>query len=229
MISATMPKEYKTLVFDCDGVILDSNRIKTEAFAHVAMKFGINAADQLVRFHVQNGGVSRYRKFEYLLVNILHRASDVKVIEDLAKEYGQRVCEQLLLCPMTQGLHELRNATSHTNWMVVSGGDQAELHYIFDQRGLTPHFNRGIYGSPATKDEILDRLILSGHLEMPALFLGDSRYDHEAAKRAGLDFIFIHEWTEFKSWQDYCVKNDIPVINRISELYKYPEFPKNDL
>lgn len=221
MITASTQKAFKTLVFDCDGVILDSNRIKTEAFSHVAMQFGHDAAEQLVRFHVQNGGVSRYRKFEYLLVNILYRTSDVKVIEDLANQYGQRVCEQLLLCPMTPGLHELRNATPHTNWMVVSGGDQAELHYIFAERSLTPLFNRGIYGSPATKDEILSRVITSGHLEMPALFLGDSRYDHEAATRAGLDFIFIHEWTEFKNWQDYCNKNNISIINRISTLNAY--------
>jgi phosphoglycolate phosphatase-like HAD superfamily hydrolase len=224
MITASTQKAYKTLVFDCDGVILDSNRIKTEAFWIVAMQFGIDAAEQLVRFHVQNGGVSRYRKFEYLLVNILHRAKDAKVIEELTNQYGQRVCEQLLRCPMTPGLHELRNATPHTNWMVVSGGDQAELHYIFDKRGLSNFFDRGIHGSPATKDEILSREIAAGHLELPALFLGDSRYDHEAAMLAGLDFIFIYEWTEFKNYQNYCVNNNIAVINRISELCKYLKF-----
>jgi phosphoglycolate phosphatase-like HAD superfamily hydrolase len=222
MITASTQKAYKTLVFDCDGVILDSNRIKTEAFSHVAMQFGADAAEQLVRFHVQNGGVSRYRKFEYLIVNILHRAKDAKVIEELAKQYGQRVCEQLLLCPITPRLHELRNATLHTNWMVVSGGDQAELHYIFAERGLTPLFNRGIYGSPATKDEILSREIAAGHLQLPALFLGDSRYDHEAAKLAGLDFIFIYEWTEFNNWQDYCRKNEIPLLNGIADLHNFP-------
>ena len=225
MITVTTPKAYKTFVFDCDGVILDSNRIKTEAFAQVALQFGVDAAEQLVRFHVQNGGVSRYRKFEYLLVNILQRASDAVLIKDLVNQYGKRVCDQLLLCPITPGLHELRNATPHINWMVVSGGDQTELNSIFAERGLTPLFNRGIYGSPATKDEILSRVIASGHLEMPALFLGDSRYDHEAAKQAGLDFIFIHEWTEFTNWSDYCERYGIPIIKRISDLHASSEIP----
>jgi phosphoglycolate phosphatase-like HAD superfamily hydrolase len=221
MIAATMPKCYKTLVFDCDGVILDSNRIKAEAFGHVAMQFGADAAKELVRYHVQHGGVSRYRKFEYLLANILQRASDATEIESLARQYGLRVCEQLLLCPMASGLKELRKKTPHTNWMVVSGGDQAELQYIFAERGLTPLFNQGIHGSPATKDEILSREIASGHLVLPALFLGDSRYDHEAAQRAGLDFIFIHEWTEFSNWRDYCETNAIPTVKRISNLDLY--------
>jgi phosphoglycolate phosphatase-like HAD superfamily hydrolase len=108
--------------------------------------------------------------------------------------------------------------------MVVSGGDQAELHYIFAKRGLLSLFDRGIHGSPATKDEILSREIAAGRLELPALFLGDSRYDHEAAKHANLDFIFIQEWTEFKSYKNYCENNNITVINRISDLYKYLNF-----
>lgn len=218
MIAATIPKACTTLVFDCDGVLLDSNRIKTEAFRHVAMPFGSDAAEELVRFHVQNGGISRYRKFEYLLVNILKRASDAAEIERLAREYGRHVCDQLLLCPMTPGLKELREATPHMNWMVVSGGDQVELRYIFAERGLASMFDRGIHGSPSTKDEILSREIASGHLELPALFLGDSRYDHEAALRAGLDFVFVHEWTEFSNWRDYCEIHEIPAVKRVADV-----------
>jgi phosphoglycolate phosphatase-like HAD superfamily hydrolase len=224
MIAATITQSCKTLVFDCDGVILDSNRIKTEAFGHVAMQFGADAAEELVRFHVQHGGVSRYRKFEYLLVNILRRESDATEIESLARQYGLHVRDQLLLCPMTLGLKELRKATHHANWMVVSGGDQAELQYIFAERGLTSLFNRGIHGSPATKDEILSREIASRRLELPALFLGDSRYDHEAARRAGLDFIFIHQWTEFSGWLEYCEINDILALKSIELLRTYPGF-----
>ena len=219
MTPAWIPQSCKTLVFDCDGVILDSNRIKTEAFSNVAMQFGAHAAEELVRFHVQNGGVSRYRKFEYLLVNILRRPSTVTEIESLASQYGLRVREQLLLCPMTLGLKELRKATPHINWVIVSGGDQAELQYIFAERGLISLFNRGIHGSPATKDEILSREIASRRLGLPALFLGDSRYDHEAAQRAGLDFIFIHQWTEFSDWREYCKINDIPAIKSIQTLH----------
>lgn len=224
MIAPTIPESCHTLVFDCDGVILNSNRIKTEAFGHVAMQFGAAAAEQLVRFHVQHGGISRYRKFEYLLVNILKRTPDPSEIKRLALEYGQHVCEQLLLCPLTPGLKALREATPHANWMVVSGGDQEELRYVFAERDLASMFDRGIHGSPATKDEILSRDITSGHLKLPALFLGDSRYDHEAATRAGLDFIFVHGWTEFANWRDYCEIHAIPAVTRVTDLLPRPGF-----
>ena len=60
-------KKYQNLIFDCDGVILNSNKIKTNAFFAVALPYGQTAAQALVDYHLQNGGISRYRKFEYFL------------------------------------------------------------------------------------------------------------------------------------------------------------------
>ena len=34
--------EYKTLVFDCDGVVLNSNQLKIQAYHDVAIEFGAN-------------------------------------------------------------------------------------------------------------------------------------------------------------------------------------------
>ena len=58
---------YKTIIFDCDGVILNSNKIKTESFYKVAKKFGEKEAIKLVKFHLSNGGISRYEKFKFFL------------------------------------------------------------------------------------------------------------------------------------------------------------------
>ncbi|PKO51315.1 MAG: HAD family hydrolase, partial [Betaproteobacteria bacterium HGW-Betaproteobacteria-20] len=52
----------------------------------------------------------------------------------------------------------------------------------------------------------------------PALFIGDSKYDFEAATRAGLDFVFLSDWTEVADWEDYCKAHGIQVRNNISNL-----------
>ena len=57
-------KLYTHLFFDCDGVILNSNSIKTKTFYDVAFRYGHNNAEELVKFHIANGGVSRYAKFK---------------------------------------------------------------------------------------------------------------------------------------------------------------------
>jgi phosphoglycolate phosphatase-like HAD superfamily hydrolase len=53
---------------------------------------------------------------------------------------------------------------------------------------------------------------------MPALFIGDSKYDYEAATRAGLDFVFLSDWTEVADWQDYCQQHQITVSPNIAAL-----------
>ena len=64
--------KYKTFIFDCDGVILNSNKIKSKTFKKVTKNFGDKISDQFYNFHIKNGGVSRNEKFKYF-VNQLYR------------------------------------------------------------------------------------------------------------------------------------------------------------
>lgn len=209
---------FTTWVFDCDGVLLDSNAIKTEAFHDVAARYGVKAADSLVEYHVANGGVSRYRKFEYLLGEILGIAISPGQVEQLSGAYGERIAERLMDCAVAPGLQSLREQFSEASWMVVSGGAEVELRHVFSRRGLDSLFDGGIHGSPATKDEILARLLANGTLGLPAVFLGDSRYDHEAAINAGLDFVFVHGWTELVHWRQYCKEHRVPIVRALRDL-----------
>jgi phosphoglycolate phosphatase-like HAD superfamily hydrolase len=208
---------YASIIFDCDGVILNSNSLKTQAFHDVAMRFGEEAASLLVRFHVQHGGISRYRKFEYLLEEILGRTATSEEIAELAGDYGDRVYQHLLRCEVSPCLKEMRGSMPGTRWAVVSGGDQVELRRVFAERNLLALFDGGIYGSPRNKDEILLHQFQSGQLTMPAVFLGDSQYDHEAAIRAGLGFLFVSGWSEFSNWPAYCLANGVTVVASLEE------------
>lgn len=213
-----MLERYKTIVFDCDGVLLNSNKIKTDAFREVALPYGADKADELVAYHRTRGGVSRYSKLEYFVHNILKAAVEPPEVDALVRAYATNVHENLMLCELTEGLKELRDRTAGKRWMIVSGGAQDELRQIFRRRGLDFMFDAGIFGSPHTKDEIFSREFRSSPEILPAMYLGDSRYDHEACRRAGLDFIFVSDWTEFLGWRDYCAQKSIRCIGRVSDL-----------
>ena len=62
---------YKTILFDCDGVILNSNKIKTRAFKLASIPFGKEASNTLEDYHLRHGGISRYEKFDYFLTSIV--------------------------------------------------------------------------------------------------------------------------------------------------------------
>jgi phosphoglycolate phosphatase-like HAD superfamily hydrolase len=209
---------YNSLVFDCDGVVLNSNRVKTKAFYEAALPYGEGPAQALVDHHVANGGVSRYRKFEYFLNQLVPPDAIGPGLEELLDVYARKVREGLIECEADSGLFELREQTPSTSWFIVSGGDQAELREVFSEKGLDHLFDGGIYGSPDTKDEILARELRAGRIVRPALFIGDSRYDHEASVNAGLDFVFVNQWTEFAGWKSYCDEHNVDFVASLRDL-----------
>lgn len=209
--------EYKTLVFDCDGVILNSNKVKTAAFYKAALPYGEKAAEALVEYHVARGGVSRYKKFEWFMSEVVQGRPGLS-IDQLLKTYADEVKKDLLNCEVADGLFELREKTRQSNWLIVSGGDQKEINEVFTVRGLDSLFDGGLFGSPDSKEEILNREIASGNIRSPAVFIGDSKYDHLAASSCNLDTLFLSGWSEFSTWPEYCSKNKIPVYLSVKDL-----------
>src|SRR5690554_1762432 len=215
---------YATLVFDCDGVVLDSNKVKTEAFYRSTLPYGEAAAQAMVDYHVANGGVSRYKKFAHFLEQISPNLAPNDAeqqspdLEALLQAYAGYVRDGLLGCAMAPGLEALREQTPNARWLIVSGGDQAELRDVFASRGIAEWFDGGIFGSPDTKDEILARELASVNIQQPALFLGDSKYDYQAASAAGLDFVFLSGWSEVADWEAWVSANGLAHVNSVQSL-----------
>lgn len=210
---------YKALVFDCDGVILDSNKVRARAFYNAAFPYGQQHAEALKAYHILHGGVSRYVKFETLLRDMVGVPVTDEAMKALLHNFTTEATVGLLKCDIAPGLEALRKATPHSKWMLVSGADERELRSVFAQRNIADWFDGGIFGSPSSKDDILQRELGSGNLTHPALFFGDSRYDHQAAMRAGLDFMFVSNWTDMEGWEDYCRQQGIQTLNNFSELF----------
>ena len=85
--------QYQTLVFDCDGVLLNSNKIKTQAFYDVAKVYGHKPAQKLKDYHLKNGGISRYKKFEYLLISILRKSPEKYIFNLGIKQINNKACQ----------------------------------------------------------------------------------------------------------------------------------------
>ncbi len=218
MIEANI-ENYKTLIFDCDGVILNSNTIKTHAFYNVAKIYGHDPAQKLQDYHMKNGGVSRYEKFEYLLTNILGKKVTTEELRKLLLMFSREIREALLTCEVAENIKELRERTKAAKWLVVSGSDQIELRDIFTSRGLAKYFDGGIFGSPDDKNIILKNEKEKCNITGKSLFLGDSMYDYQAAKNAQLDFIFLNKWTEMKDWKEHFKADSFADISELLNSY----------
>ena len=205
-------KSYKNLIFDCDGIILNSNKIKTEAFKEVVYHYGNEAAEELVKFHVMNGGISRYEKFNYFFETIAsnHNIDKNSInVEKLIENYGSKVKKKLEVCEISKEIMQYRKFSDGV-WYVVSGSDQNELIEIFKKKQLQNSFNGGIYGSPLSKDEIFKNIFKDKMDEISkSIYIGDSKYDYLSAKKIGVDFVFLSKWSEFKDIENYSNNHNI--------------------
>ena len=107
---------YSSIVFDCDGVILKSNSIKSDAFYASALHYGTHYAADLVSYHKSHGGISRYKKFDHFLQNILMMSPlDIKYSdcrEELLAKFSSFSFSALLQCPSAIRALEILRAYS---------------------------------------------------------------------------------------------------------------------
>ena len=182
MTSSYLPplEQYQTFLFDCDGVILDSNSIKTDAFARLAAPFGESVQAALIKYHVNNGGVSRFEKVKYLVCELLHHEDNSSLIAELVARYGQIVFDGLLSCGECTGIrrHLDRLRVLPGKIHVVSGGLESELQQLFLARGLDVFFDT-INGSPRDKFQLINNSDVKSQLSNFISINNNENFDKE--------------------------------------------------
>ncbi len=207
-------KNYSHLFFDCDGVILNSNKIKTDAFYKLAINFGDLQAQKLVNHHLENGGISRYEKIKFFQKNIL-KNTNIKLYQELVDNYGKILKEKLIKAEISKGVFKIKQFFPNSKITVVSGSDQTELRWLFKEKRIDHLFNNGIFGSPKNKIEILEEIFSKFKGEEQSIFIGDSKYDFEVSKYFKIDFAFISEWSDLSDWTKFAKFNKIKTFKDI--------------
>ena len=204
-----MMKNYETILFDCDGVILNSNKIKSQAFYDVTYGYSIQAAQELVGYNQHYGGISRHEKFKHFVNEILPKFSHEKPSESaLIASFSKHVKQGLMNCEVSPYLRDIALKFSKSQFAVVSGGYEPELREIFHARELSSYFSGGIWGSPDTKFQIIKKQFSKLNSRL-TLFIGDSELDYDVAQFFGFDFVFVSGWTELRNWKNFVFENNI--------------------
>lgn len=174
---------------------------------------------QLLHYHQVHGGVSRFLKFEYLFTDILGWDNFKQELKEALNRFAEIIRLGILNAAEAPGLRDLLGdlQESGIRLFVVSGGVQAELRDVFQTRELDKYFEN-IFGSPDSKEDILIRELASGTIELPAVFIGDSRYDYEVAVQSNLDFVFVSNWSEFKGWERFFKDKPVRLVPALIAL-----------
>jgi len=177
------------IILDFDGVILESVSIKTEAFRTLFSNVPEHV-EEIVQFHQDNGGMSRFDKFRFIFKNILNEDLTEKKFTELSERFAALVFNAIMRADFVPGAQEfLERYYTQIPLYVVSATPEQELCQIIGARRMS-HYFRHVYGAPHKKTDCIREIVtLNGVPAESVFFVGDAKNDYTAACTAGVKFI----------------------------------------
>jgi phosphoglycolate phosphatase-like HAD superfamily hydrolase len=200
----------RAVIFDFDGVILESADIKTDAFLRLFWRYPEHHA-AIRAYHLENQGISRYVKFKWIYRELLEKELRDADLLELGSRFSELVMEGIRTCAAVPGAIQLLTRLQPcAPCFVASGTPHDELLDIIRMRGLDGYF-KGVWGSPAAKADILRTIMEANALRAAELlFVGDGISDYNAAREAGVPFIARDTGALRSRWRELgvaCVRD----------------------
>ena len=193
-------EHYDVIIFDCDGVILDSNNMKITAM-RAALKnadYPANLTEQAIDAFLNNFGKSRQYHCRYFVETLLglqgKKSSDLQKL--ILTHYSQAVEDEYLNVAMTNDSLALLKSLKNKSLYIASGSEEKQLIRVFKKRTLN-HYFKGIFGSPETKSNNVNTIIQQ-HPGSNVLFIGDALADYNAAMDNKINFMFYSPYSNVK-------------------------------
>lgn len=182
---------WQGIIFDFDGVIVESGDIKAQAFADLYRHHGETIAQAAVDYHRANGGMSRYLKFHYFQQNLLNNPPLTKEEEQaLDQQFSELVMNAVITCQLVAGAETLLNQmVNRIPLFVASGTPENELQVIVERRNLSRYFTE-VRGSPRLKEALVADILSTYPLDPErVLMVGDALVDYESAHLNNIAFL----------------------------------------
>lgn len=212
-------KQYDIVIFDCDGVLIDTNLLKCEAFGKSVSEYPESIVNRFVEHCKNTFGISRYVKFKEFFSDFAKEDFDEEKYHLFLNRYAN-LCKNLYYeANLTPGVERVLNELYNSGYklFVASGNDQEELIEVFENRNLKKYF-LGIYGSPRKKTECVSE-ILEKNRGKRAVLIGDALSDLNVCRDHHIDFIYMNKFTVQSTEQDeVCRKEATLVIDTLEDL-----------
>jgi len=205
--------ETKIHVFDCDGVLLDSNSLKLMALRETLQDLGSPAefivwALEDFRSNFGRTRIEHFKNFSQY-DGVMSYKLPIESASYAMKSYGKKVESLYKSCPVVAETQSYVNKITCTNNLyVVSASDEQELKRVLPSR--IPQFTAArIFGGPVKKSENL-QIVTDIHGSEKVIFYGDSIQDAKAAIQTGVFFIGLYGYSaDPDSLKYFCKQNNL--------------------
>jgi len=181
---------FSIILWDFDGVILDSMSIKTEGFRELFKNYDNKLVEKFIEFHLQNGGMPRFEKIKYFYNNLLGENITNEKVNELAETYGKIIEKKLFNKNnlIEDSVNFIKNNYKNYDCHIVSGAEHNELNKLCKFLEIDKYFI-SINGSPTLKKDLIKNLIKKYNYDNKKMCLiGDSINDYKAARENGIVF-----------------------------------------
>jgi HAD superfamily hydrolase (TIGR01549 family) len=212
--------KIQEIIFDFDGVLVDSVNVKADAFYQLYAEFGDSIAKQVKNHHLEHGGVTRSEKIAYYHKAYLNQLLSGDDLQLWCQRFSNIVVESVINAQWIPGsldfLHE--NSEIYT-FHIASATPEDELLYIVKQRSMD-HFFDIIQGAPTSKADNVARIIAcSGRDPNECVMIGDSVTDYEAAMKNNISFVGVAKSRAHFPTGDLTIIPDLSLLSSLLENY----------
>lgn len=182
-------RSARLIFWDFDGVIKDSNDVKTDAFVKLFNSFGEDVVAR-IRAHTKlNGGMSRFIKIPLYLSWVGLEATPERV-QKYCESFSNTVVQAVINSPWIPGILDYLNSYRDKQaFILVTATPQAEIEHILSALHIKDLFLE-IHGAPKEKFQIIsDSLVKHKFLPRETLMIGDSLCDLRAAELNAVPFV----------------------------------------
>jgi len=208
----------RAIIFDFDGVIVDSVDVKGHAFAEIYTRFGGGIAEKVLSHHRSNGGMLRKAKFKFYHDTFLDYKLSNQELSKLESKFSGLVLERVITAPFINGAHEFLQENHNVYDLYISTATpESEIITILHAREIHRNF-KGVYGSPRPKKDHVKKILKIGHYSNSEIvFVGDSITDKNAAIQNQTHFIGkIDEYNGFENEKFWV--NDLTELSSVIKV-----------
>lgn len=205
----------RVLVFDFDGVLVDSLCVRDEGFRQAFIEYGEEVAGRAKAFHVNNRGLFRRDKFRRIYEEVVGIRPSESQLDDTEKRFVTNTHKGILDAPFLPGVAEFCACPPSIPLYVVSAAPEAEVLLVARYKGIS-HVFQEILGGPIPKPQHLQAIMSKENYPAHSiLFIGDALNDLKAALKTGCNFMGIVPSSENSPFPDNILTfHDVAALTR---------------
>ena len=209
---------FRSIVFDFDGVLVDSNAIKRDAYRQALQHKGATT-ELLNRCLAEHPDGDRTGIIRMLLRHLSPRADESEVVSCVS-EYSRICLESISTCPEVDGASAaLEILHAEYPLYINSATPEEPLHQIVSARGWSGFF-RGVLGRPSSKLANFARIqAAEGVPAEMLLFVGDRQADFDVALKCGCAFVGVQ--SDENDFRDATPPIVIPTLQGLPALVQH--------